>query len=99
MTGLDPARTRGLVVEVETAVSADTAVGGSHALKWRLGRPGEGTLIGSELREKADDFIHGKYWVIMIFIHSLPGTSCYFEDGARLDAWSTGAERKMRMQR
>jgi len=57
------------VVEVETTVSADAAVGGSHALKRRLRRPGEGTLLRSEARQELDDFIHGKQWVIMIVVH------------------------------
>ena len=60
VAGLDPARTRRLVVEVETAISTDAAVGCSHAFKRRLGRPGKGTLLGSEVRQELDDFIRGK---------------------------------------
>jgi hypothetical protein len=99
ITSMDPARSRGFMVKVESAVPADPAVGGSQALKGRLGRPGEGTLLRSELREEVDDFIHGKYCVVMIFIHCLPGITCYFEHGAQQGAWSTTAARKMRMQR
>ena len=60
VAGLDPTGTRRLVVEVETAVSADAAVGCSHAFKRWLGRPGKGTLLGSEVRQELDDFIRSK---------------------------------------
>ena len=60
VTGLDPAGTRRLEVEVETAVSADAAVGCSHASKRWLRRPGKRTLFGSELLQELDDFIHRK---------------------------------------
>jgi hypothetical protein len=60
VTGLDPSRARGLVVEVEATVSTDAAVGCARACKRWLGRPGKGTLFGSEVRQELDDFIHGK---------------------------------------
>jgi hypothetical protein len=60
VTGLSPPGTRGLVVEVKTTVSAQAAVGGSHAFKRWLGSPGEGTLVWSEMRQELDDFIHSK---------------------------------------
>ena len=60
VAGLDPARARRLVVEVETAVSTDAAVGCTHAFKRWLGRPGKRTLFGSEVRQELDDFIRSK---------------------------------------
>jgi hypothetical protein len=62
VTGLGPASARGLVVEVETTVSTDAAVGGSHAFKRWLGRPGKGTLLRSEVRKELDEFIDRKQW-------------------------------------
>ena len=60
VTCLDPSRTRSLAVKVETAVSSHAAVGGSHALKRWLRRPGKRTLLRSEPRQEQDNFIHGK---------------------------------------
>jgi len=60
VAGLDPSSARGLVVEVETTVSADAAVAGSRTFKGWLGRPGEGTLLWREVRQELDDFIHSK---------------------------------------
>jgi hypothetical protein len=80
----DPASARGLVVEVKTTVSPHAAVGGSQACKRRLGRPGERTLLRSEAGQELDDFIHCKYFVIMIVVHRETKTSCYLEDGASL---------------
>jgi hypothetical protein len=59
VTGLDPSRARGLLVEAETTVSAHAAVACSHASKRGLGRPGEGTLFRREARQELDEFIHG----------------------------------------
>jgi hypothetical protein len=58
MTGLDPSRTGGFPIEVETAASAHAAVTRPGTFERRLGRPCEGALFNGKEGEPGDDLVN-----------------------------------------
>jgi hypothetical protein len=73
MTGLDPPGTGSPATEIQTTVSADTAVVCTGAFKGRLRRPGKGALVDRKVRERFNDLIHGmrriRKGISMVSIH------------------------------
>jgi hypothetical protein len=58
MTGLNPSRTGGFPVELETAASTHAAVTRTGTFEGRLGRPGEGALFIGKEGEPGDDLLN-----------------------------------------
>jgi hypothetical protein len=58
MTGLNPSRTGGFPVELQTAAPTDTAVIRAGTFEGRLGRPCEGALFIGKEGEPCDDLIN-----------------------------------------